>query len=126
MGLRASILSRRELFERVCELDLEGIVAKHKHAPYVTEREESTWFKILNRGYSQKAGREEVFVAAKGGGEQKVHRHFAEDMANAPDPSNKGPDAKAFGTDEPLQKYLDNKGRICAMKLQRCASRLLT
>jgi len=49
------------LFERVCELDLEGIVAKHKFAPYVSEREQSTWFKILNRAYSQKAGREELF-----------------------------------------------------------------
>jgi bifunctional non-homologous end joining protein LigD len=49
------------LFQRVCELDLEGIVAKHKSAPYVTEREQSTWFKILNRGYSQKDGREELF-----------------------------------------------------------------
>src|SRR5881398_380989 len=41
------------LFERVCELDLEGIVAKQKSAPYVTEREHSTWFKILNRGAGQ-------------------------------------------------------------------------
>jgi len=49
------------LFQRVCELDLEGIVAKQKFAPYVTEREQSTWFKILNRGYSQKDGREELF-----------------------------------------------------------------
>src|SRR5438876_1526665 len=49
------------LFERVCELDLEGIVAKQKSAPYVTEREHSTWFKILNREYSQKDGREELF-----------------------------------------------------------------
>src|SRR5437016_5929383 len=49
------------LFQRVCELDLEGIVAKHKSAPYVTEREHSTWFKILNREYSQKDGREELF-----------------------------------------------------------------
>src|SRR6059058_2603088 len=32
------------LFQRVCELDLEGIVAKQKFAPYVTEREQSTWF----------------------------------------------------------------------------------
>ena len=31
------------LFERVCELDLEGIVAKRKFAPYKTAREESTW-----------------------------------------------------------------------------------
>src|SRR5437899_10295522 len=49
------------LFHRVCELDLEGIVAKQKSAPYVTERESRTWFKILNREYSQKDGREELF-----------------------------------------------------------------
>jgi bifunctional non-homologous end joining protein LigD len=49
------------LFQRVCELDLEGIVAKHKFGPYVSERESSTWVKILNRGYSQKQGREELF-----------------------------------------------------------------
>src|SRR3989441_9482948 len=49
------------LFERICELDLEGIVAKQKSAPYVTEREQSTWFKILNRKYSQMQGREELF-----------------------------------------------------------------
>ena len=42
-------------------LDLEGIVAKHKHVPYVTKREHSTWFKIRNRGYSQIVGREELF-----------------------------------------------------------------
>src|SRR5438445_6831979 len=49
------------LFKRVCELDLEGVVAKQKFGPYVAEREHSTWFKILNRGYSQKDGREELF-----------------------------------------------------------------
>src|SRR5438309_4826498 len=49
------------LFQRVCELDLEGIVAKQKFGPYVIERESSTWFKIRNRGYSQMAGREELF-----------------------------------------------------------------
>jgi bifunctional non-homologous end joining protein LigD len=49
------------LFQRVCELDLEGIVAKQKFGPYVTEREQSTWFKILNRKYSQMQGREELF-----------------------------------------------------------------
>ena len=27
------------LFQRVCELDLEGIVAKHKSGPYVADRE---------------------------------------------------------------------------------------
>jgi bifunctional non-homologous end joining protein LigD len=49
------------LFQRVCQLDLEGIVAKQKFGPYVGEREHSTWFKILNRKYSQKDGREELF-----------------------------------------------------------------
>jgi bifunctional non-homologous end joining protein LigD len=47
------------LFKRVCEMDLEGIVAKHSLAPYTTER--TTWFKIKNRNYSQMAGREELF-----------------------------------------------------------------
>jgi len=47
------------LFERVCKLDLEGIVAKHSLAPYTTER--TIWFKIKNRNYSQMAGREELF-----------------------------------------------------------------
>lgn len=49
------------LFERIRELDLEGIVAKQKHAPYISDREASTWFKILNPTYSQKKGREELF-----------------------------------------------------------------
>ena len=49
------------LFQRVCKLDLEGIVAKQKFGPYVVERESSTWYKILNGEYSQKDGREELF-----------------------------------------------------------------
>src|SRR5437879_4398882 len=49
------------LLQRVCRLDLEGVVAKQKFGPYVTEREQSTWLKILNREYSQKDGREELF-----------------------------------------------------------------
>ena len=48
-------------FQRVCTLDLEGIVAKHRFAPYVADRDSNTWVKILNRGYSQKQGREELF-----------------------------------------------------------------
>jgi len=49
------------LFRRVCELDLEGIVAKLKSGPYVSERENSTWRKILNPHYSQRVAREELF-----------------------------------------------------------------
>jgi bifunctional non-homologous end joining protein LigD len=47
------------LFQRVCKMDLEGIVAKHSLAPYTSER--TTWFKIKNRSYSQMQGREELF-----------------------------------------------------------------
>jgi ATP-dependent DNA ligase len=50
-----------ELFRQACRWDLEGIVAKHKHAPYVTDREQTTWFKIRNPRYSQRLGREELF-----------------------------------------------------------------
>ena len=37
------------LFERVCRMDLEGIVAKHSFGNYVSEHERTTWFKIKNR-----------------------------------------------------------------------------
>jgi len=46
------------LFKRVCEMDLEGIVAKHAFGPYTAE---TKWFKIKNQHYSQMAGREELF-----------------------------------------------------------------
>jgi bifunctional non-homologous end joining protein LigD len=49
------------LFQRICRLDLEGIVAKHGLSPYTTQRERTTWFKIKNRNYSQMEGREELF-----------------------------------------------------------------
>ena len=50
-----------QLFELVCKLDLEGIVAKYKFGPYGGEDAVSTWYKIRNRGYSQMVGREELF-----------------------------------------------------------------
>jgi len=49
------------LFERVCKLDLEGIVAKYKFGPYGGEDALSTWYKIRNRNYSQMVGRDELF-----------------------------------------------------------------
>jgi hypothetical protein len=49
------------LFQQVCKMDLEGIVAKHSHGNYVTERERTTWFKIRNLKYSQMKGREKLF-----------------------------------------------------------------
>ena len=48
------------LFEEVCALDLEGIVAKQKFAPYTFEREISTCYKIRNPRYSQMVGREKL------------------------------------------------------------------
>jgi len=45
------------LFRLACKHDLEGIVAKHKYAPYLPEHE-TTWMKIRNRKYSQWVGRE--------------------------------------------------------------------
>lgn len=47
------------LFEKACELDLEGIIAKDGRAPY--DPEQTRWFKIRNRHYSQMVGREELF-----------------------------------------------------------------
>jgi bifunctional non-homologous end joining protein LigD len=48
-----------ELFERVCGLDLEGIVAKRKDGLYTPE--ETSWVKIKNPAYSEVEGRGELF-----------------------------------------------------------------
>jgi bifunctional non-homologous end joining protein LigD len=47
------------LFQAICDKDLEGIVAKHRLAPYSTKPQ--SWFKVLNPDYSQKRGRKEMF-----------------------------------------------------------------
>jgi bifunctional non-homologous end joining protein LigD len=49
----------KDLYQAICREDLEGIVAKHKLAPYVTSP--ATWFKVLNPDYTQKRGRKEMF-----------------------------------------------------------------
>jgi bifunctional non-homologous end joining protein LigD len=52
----------RKFFEKVCELDLEGIVAKRKQSQYrPTEKPSPYWVKIKNPKYSQAEGREEFF-----------------------------------------------------------------
>jgi bifunctional non-homologous end joining protein LigD len=52
----------RHFFEKVCELDLEGIVAKRRHSRYrPTEKPSPRWVKIKNPKYSQAEGRDEVF-----------------------------------------------------------------
>jgi len=45
------------LFEHLCALDLEGIVAKHRGGHYTSSPENTTWFKIRNRTYSLWEGR---------------------------------------------------------------------
>jgi ATP-dependent DNA ligase len=48
----------RELFDSVCGMDLEGIVAKRKADPYEAR---TAWYKIKNPAYSQADGRRELF-----------------------------------------------------------------
>src|SRR5438876_12022871 len=51
-----------ELFESVCRMDLEGIVAKRKDAGYhASEKPSPHWIKIKNPSYSQAVGRQELF-----------------------------------------------------------------
>lgn len=53
--------SGKALFEAMCDMDVEGIVAKPKISPYRTVRGKTTWFKIKNPEYSQAEGRRELF-----------------------------------------------------------------
>jgi bifunctional non-homologous end joining protein LigD len=53
-----------ELFRVVCDMDLEGIVAKRKDGLYTPEQ--TTWVKIKNPNYSQAEGRRELFERRKG------------------------------------------------------------
>ena len=50
----------RALFDQVCALDLEGIVAKLGSAPY-RQTQPPHWIKIKNPQYSQAEGRHEFF-----------------------------------------------------------------
>ena len=43
-------------------MDLEGVVGKRKDGPYIDGRNRSTtWVKVVNPSYSQRAGRDELF-----------------------------------------------------------------
>ena len=48
----------KSLFQLAYNCDLEGIVAKRKHDPYLPS---TSWFKIRNQAYSQWFGRHELF-----------------------------------------------------------------
>jgi hypothetical protein len=52
----------RDLFDRACDLDLEGIVASVECLSTVpSEKPSPHWIKIKNPAYSQAVGREEFF-----------------------------------------------------------------
>ena len=48
-------------YVQTCAKNGEGIVAKHRDSPYVSERTISTWYKIRNPRSSQMIGRHELF-----------------------------------------------------------------
>jgi hypothetical protein len=48
-----------DLFRLACQHDIEGIVAKPKHNPYLQDH--AGWLKIRNREYSQWVGGEDLF-----------------------------------------------------------------
>ena len=50
-----------ELFRAACDMDLEGIVAKQKHARYLADARRSTWIKVKNPRYTQAEGRHDFF-----------------------------------------------------------------
>jgi bifunctional non-homologous end joining protein LigD len=53
------VASGTELFRAICELDMEGIVAKQAAGLYTPEA--TTWVKIKNPAYSQAVGRSDFF-----------------------------------------------------------------
>ena len=53
------VASGTDLFRAICELDMEGIVAKQAAGLYTPER--TSWVKIKNRAYSQAVGRSDFF-----------------------------------------------------------------
>jgi len=53
------VASGTNLFQVICDCDMEGVVAKHANARYTPNA--TTWVKIKNRQYSQAAGREDFF-----------------------------------------------------------------
>ncbi len=54
-----------DIFRAACAMDLEGVVAKFKHAPYLADQRRSTWIKIKNPQYTQAQGRHEFFESIR-------------------------------------------------------------
>ena len=55
----------KKLFDAICALDMEGIVAKPIESPYRPIKGRVPWWKIRNPAYSQAEGRGEMFNAPK-------------------------------------------------------------
>ena len=60
------VASGTELFQVICDRDMEGVVAKQASARYTPEA--TTWVKIKNMHYSQAVGREDYFNGTKARG----------------------------------------------------------
>ena len=56
--------SGTELYQLICQLDLEGIVAKRADSIYENNPNVRNWIKIKNPAYSQKQGRADLFKRA--------------------------------------------------------------
>ena len=56
--------SGTELYQLICQLDLEGIVAKRADSTYDDNPKSRNWIKIKNPKYSQKEGRADLFKRA--------------------------------------------------------------
>ena len=56
--------SGTELYQLICQLDLEGIVAKKADSVYDDNSKSRHWIKIKNPNYSQKEGRADLFKRA--------------------------------------------------------------
>jgi ATP-dependent DNA ligase len=57
------VASGTELFQVICDRDMEGVVAKQAHARYTPDA--TTWVKIKNRHYTQAVGRQDFFDKAR-------------------------------------------------------------
>ena len=57
------VASGTELFQVICDRDMEGVVAKQATAKYTPDA--TTWVKIKNRHYSQAVGRADFFNRPK-------------------------------------------------------------
>lgn len=65
------------LFAAVCEMDIEGIVAKWNPDCYLCDGETTTWIKIKNPNYSQARDRHELFAELRRNGTRSPSKRAA-------------------------------------------------